>query len=284
MLGLTVGLSAASRSLQDINQSTQTDSGTRALAGAEAGLQYGLTKFDPSLPATSYPFCISSPAPTPVPVPMTTPFPGFNTGSIGYTICREPNKAYAETIGLAKDDVLQVEPSPSIDHAVVMWKGFNSAVEVSVLYYSVAGGYEVQRFAFNSNSTSNAGNNFVRADPGAPCVIAANRSGQFCGDDSYMAGSSCTANTEISLISGTKTAKLIRVRRLYNSGDTAVCGQKIVPLGTLAYASMDIPSLSVIGTATTTGGTTRRVQASITPGVLSGMFDYAIYTEGALTK
>ncbi len=46
LMGLTIGLSMASRSLSDFHQVTIVDQGTKALAAAEAGLQYALNQLN----------------------------------------------------------------------------------------------------------------------------------------------------------------------------------------------------------------------------------------------
>ena len=258
MLGLTVALAAASRSLQDINQVSQTDQGTQALAGAEAALQYGISKYDPSATyldcgAVSY-------------SPAGSTFPGFST-PVQYKICQLNVTSFGQYLALPKDEVYQLNIPSTVNlggggNFNVLWKNDNpSAVEVSVVYQTAGGVLSLKRFAVNGTGyTPSPTNNFSASAGGCAAM---------CGNLGYT---SCTASVPV--LDAAAPAKIVRVRRFYSSGDVAVC----------APVSLSVSNLVVFGTATTTSGTTRRVQASLSAPALPAVFDYALFTEGSLIK
>lgn len=271
MLGLTVALAAASRSLQDINQTSQTDQGTQALAGAEAALQYGVAHYDPSLTYTN---CSSATYSS-----TGTTFPGFSS-PVQYKICQTSVSNSAQYLALPKDEVFQVNIPSTLpggitlagtDYFNVYWKN-SSAVEVSVVYQAAGGNLSLKRFAMNG---------FGFTPPTANNFATATNSCSVCG--SMTGYSSCFNNSTIPAIDTTNAnapAKLLRVRRLYASGDVGVCA---VRSGTTEM-NLGIGNLVVYGLGTTKSGTTRRVQANLSTPALPAVFDYALFTEGFLNK
>lgn len=257
MLGLTVGLSAVSRSVQDVKQTSQTDQGSQALAGAEAALQYGVTQYNP---ATVYGNCGA----TYLDIASSKTFPGFdNTHFLKYQICKAGTTPYGEYIGLAKDDVFQVNIPAGYSGGStfsVSWSNTNSALEISTVSNN-GGTYTLARYAYNGPSVS--GNNFCGTS--GSCVPLTTS----CTSPSGVASSFC-ANS-LSFAPGTPL--LVRVRALYQPTNVWV-----------SAPSLNLDSLVVQGRAETVGGTVRRVQATLAPTALPAVFDYAIYTEGSLTK
>jgi hypothetical protein len=257
MLGLTVGLSAVSRSVQDVKQTSQTDQGSQALAGAEAALQYGVAKY---VSGGVYTDC---PGVSYTPIVESVGFPGFST-LLQYKICKDgPAKNYGEYLGLLKDEVFQVNLPPNYNGSGgfdVYWQS-PASIEVSAVTKDASGNYLLARYAYNSTAS---GNNFSSGSLGTPSCGPA-------GTYNYHSG------TLVFAAPTNPGPVLIRVRALYGSTNIGIC-----PVGTSASFAQD--SLVVQGKATTTGNTTRRVQASIVPTALPAIFDYAIFAEGSLTK
>lgn len=272
MLGLTVALAAASMSLQNINQTTQTDQGTQALTGAEAALQFGVANYNPS---NGYLDC-TDPASN-----YTDIGTGISdTASLGfsklqYKICKEGSTAYGEYLSLPKDEVFQVNVPQTVtpgtsDKFNVGWKNNNSAVEVSVVYKnSTTNALSLRRFAVNGDGfTPNPANNFSASSP-SPCANT-------CGQTSYGSTSSCyTAIPATDSNNSNAPAQFIRVRRLYSSGDAVVC---------LPGKDLQVSKLVVYGVAKTKSGAVRRVKADLSAPAMPAIFDYAIFTEGFLSK
>lgn len=283
LLGLTVALATVSSSLKNIKQTSQTDSGSKALAGAESALEVGISKITPS--GVYSPCALGE-------VDLHT-FPGFDPTknspgnySGSYSICTNSNR-YITFPGLQLDDVAVVDgnrinringPQRSFS---VGWQGANSAVEITALYKNSSGSFILDRYAVNSNGYS-PGNNFassVAGNSANTCVVTSGP-GQ-CGDNSYAtATTSCFNGIPMTKNSNSYDIQVLRVRRLYNGGSVIVCTKG--PGNSASDLGAQI--INVTGTATTLDNTTRRVQATQIPSGLSGIFDYAIFTEGALTK
>jgi hypothetical protein len=274
LLGLTIALGAVSSSLKNVKQTTQTDSGTKALAGAESALEYGISQIDPLL---GYSTCANGT------VPLTN-FPGFLASSQGnYSICSN-QRSFLEYPNLTVNDVAVIDGSridittPNRTLAVV-WAGAQSAVEISALYVNNVGNFSFDRHAVNYLGFAGGGNNFsspnVLGVPN-PCIVPTGINQ--CGYASYT-DTSCF-NVVPTKKPGSYDLKLLRVRRLYSDGPVLICAKS--PGN--SEANLGAQQIIIEGWATTTDNTTRRVQATQVPSGLSGIFDYAIFTEGALIK
>lgn len=259
LMGLTVGLSTASRSLSDLKQITYVDAGTKAFAAAEAALQYGLSNIGSYSAST----CTTEQA---VPLSIT------GIKALTYRICSS-NRDYAATL-VPKDGVfeLSVEGIPaSIRSFDLVWSNPGAALEGII----VRNDYSVERYAVRGGS--GPVNNGFQTTPiaGASCVDRSER--HLCADDTFNDGYCYRGIPHMST-----GDQFIRVKALYAETKIAICAND----GSNGWGNglEQDQILDVIVTATTDNGTVRRLQAVRTPAALPGIFDYAVYSRGQIIK
>lgn len=259
MLAMVGGLSVASRSLSDLKQVTYVDSGTRALAAAEAGLQYAFAN------ACSGGSCT-------VGSQTITGLTLSGISSVTYQVSSVTKNSLAVP-NVAQDDVVDVDMSGNhgnLKYFDVSWKGTGS-VEIEV----VDSDNTLRRYAYNANGQTKS-NGFADGLPGSDCTT-----GSYCTDSSFT---SCTGLGTICYKpdcgNGNITANLVRIKPLYGSTDIRLCGRAS---GNSQW-NLDLQYYSIIATATTTNGTVRRLQADYYPSALPALFDNVIYTGGSISK
>lgn len=260
LLGLAASLSLASRSLSDLRQAIYVDSGIKALAAAEAGLQYASTLAGAD--------CLSHEL-------VNTQSPVLSLSgvkSVSYTTCTV-TKTTITVPSVAVDDVVQVDltgASANLKGMDVSWLG-DASVEIEVLDSDDT----LRRYAYNAVG-QNRNNGFAAAIPGSNCTS---------GCDASFAIGSCTGPSEICYKPdcgvGNVKAQLVRVKPLYQSAPINICaraagGSGVTSFGTQYYL--------VTVTATTLNGTVRRIQADRYPPGLPAIFDNVLSSGGSLAK
>lgn len=131
LLGLTVGLSVMSRTLQDLKSSTTSDQSSRAFSAAEAGVETALSS-------------------------LTSGSTNINGITVNYNVVSMPN-SYIATI--PKDEVGQIDLTGSSGQVAISWTlpsedpGCPSAaLELSFYTYnSTSETYGVKKYAYNPN-------------------------------------------------------------------------------------------------------------------------------------
>lgn len=277
LLGLTVGVSVATRSLSDLRQATVADQGTKALAAAEAAAQFGLSQ------VTSGAISL----PDPGECRNVTAVTGLSLGGIAaddsdvtktgltYQVCSS-QLGYAGLANVVQGDVFQVDlsqiNSANVKKLTVLWKNPNAAVEIVKLSKS-GSGYTVARYPYNGTAiTSYATNNsFAPAMNGSFCVSAT------CGDASYNSGS-CTGVGEFDFDKNNDV--LLRVRPVYASTDVAICGASAGN----SPERLDVKSFSVTGVARTTGNVVKKIQITQLDSTIPTLFDNVFFSGGSIAK
>jgi hypothetical protein len=259
MLGLTATLSVASRSLSDLKQVSYVDTGTKAFAGAEAGLQFALNDFttnnDTSTCAT--PRTLS---------PTDLNVPGIN--HIDYSICSN-NSDYLSVHDVGQDEVVQADfpiTNPNnVESFDILWSNNNAAVEVIMVDKNDV----VTRSIYNGQSilARASANSFSDSVAAAGCLV------NNC-NDTFFTGGSCASGVPYS------HTKLIRVRPIYGASGVAVCAKAHGH----SPGRMDNQVYTFTVTATTTNNSKASVQAIRQSPALPSIFDHAIYTRGNLVK
>lgn len=269
LMGLTVGLSVASRSLADLKQVSNVDSGTKAFAGAEAGLQYGLTVLNSGQLSTSGS------------IPTNDLPSGFT--SITYTIAPNTDNAMSYFSAINSNDVIQLDLSTvtaSTSGADILWSNPDAAMEIIV----VDSNNRLTRYIYNPQYTGlNPNPTFTNSNPAAGCVNV-----NCTVSAAFAASGRCTAPDatglwSIPVQSSVGAYKLMRVKPLINgtgTTDIAVCGRttdRTPPdLGGINY--------TVTAVATTTNNTQKKLQVLKFPPALPSLFDYVIFSRGAVSK
>lgn len=151
LLGMSVGLSVMSRSLQDLKSTTTSDQSSRAFSAAEAGLEVALAT---DLSATSGNVTI-------------------NNVNVHYDVVATPNTF---TATITKDDVGQIELAGNTNPITISWGDAGSgcnladngdpAMELNLYTYNVGSQvYGLKKYAYNPYNCS--GNDFSVAGAGS---------------------------------------------------------------------------------------------------------------------
>lgn len=254
LLGLTVGMSAASRSLSDLKQATFVETGTKALAGAEAGIEYTLSRLNAGAitpPATG---CSGT---TDIRSAM-----GLSSGftAITYRLCTDVTDYYYKSL-LGVDDVYDLDVSGlfpaggNVNGFRVHWSSANGAVEVNYL----DGGYAIKRYAVNGSSVPAGQNNFSTGVSGN--------------------GGCGPAGGSYFDITGLTNGLLIRVKSLGVASDISIC-----PLNGTTILVQKVPTSRVEVTTTTTGGTVKRLSSQKSTNGLPSALDNALFSGGNISQ
>lgn len=263
VLGLTLGLSVASRSLSDLRQASTVDFGLKALAAAESGVEFGLSRLtlNGSLAincGTSYDLVANN--------DITFP-PELGISSLTYEIC-ESGDTFAKSNGAVnKDDVFQVNFPGYTGNVSVYLIGDVEGVQINSL--SLNGGvYSVSRFAYK-NGASLPGSNFSPAlawSPSCdPTFDALSGSAKFRADSVSLTNAVLLRVTPLGGLTGAKANVL-------------VCPNAPSPVIPPQY-------YDVTATATTANGTIKKVTVKRNiAGTLPGIFDSVLFSGGDINK
>lgn len=276
LFGLTVSLSVASRSLSDLRQVTVVDQGTKALAAAEAGVEYALYAFNQ---LNSGPNCGPSQA---------LPVAGLslaNITGVTYNICTN-TADFGIYQSVSQDDVVQVYiggQQANVKGFRVLWKNPNASIEI----IKINDNNGMVRYPYNSMGTDPAylakvsGNSFAPSVAGSQCYRDGNNASP-CGDSSYNNSTSSCAGYwgEIPYSKNNPGDQYLRIKPLYGSSDIVVCSD---PAGG-SSGRLQLQYVQVTAIATSSGGVTKKVQTTQVANFLPAIFDNVIYSGGSLTK
>lgn len=261
VLGLTVGMSVASRSLSDLKQASYVDFGTKALAAAEAGAEYGLNQITISPPASG---CVNSGnlVATGQPLDILGTNPALDIKSVTVDMCKSSSGYVNESV--AAEDVMQVDmTSGAAGNFYVLWENTAQAVEVTAIYSD----YSIRRFAFNSGSPTSApwnNNNFTNVNTAPGSISNCPTSGL-----NYQSPAISTAANPYLM--------QLRVKPLGGTATIQVC--------TDIAGGVEAQSYNVVSTAETNNNVVKKIQVTKDIyGNLPAIFDNVIYSGGSLIK
>lgn len=245
LMGLTVALSSASRSLSDLKQVSYVDFGTKALAAAEAGLQYGLNQLSGE---------------------------GSNTGSISVSGVNVNYQVDTSTENVVVTPVMGIDSVVQLDLSTV-----NSNTKFFDIFWQGAGQIEaivldknnsIRRFAFNAYGNSGHGFSSSYA------ISDVSNCPSSCNGSSYQ---SCTG----AMVDFQSNDKLLRIKTLTNPTPILVCALNAGK----SRIDIAAPVTTVTATATTANGTVKKVQVVKTPAVVPAIFDYVLFSNsGGISK
>src|SRR5574340_490595 len=187
MLALVGGMSVASRSLSDLRQVSYVDSGTRALAAAETGLQFAFADIK------NWPTDCNT-AKT-VPVVLT----GVKTqaqGGVSYNVCGVTKNSITVP-NVQKDDILQIDftaVNPNLNAFDISWRG-GASLEIEVIDKDSGGIYHLRRYGYNPYGQTRD-NGFADGLPGSSCVVSG-RPASVCDNTFGGVGDNCTGYGEV---------------------------------------------------------------------------------------
>lgn len=241
LLGLSVGLSVMSRTLQDLKSTTTSDQSSRAFTAAEAGIEAALnTNSSGSVTVNN--------------IPVT------------YTVTPQSANSYSTSGAIGKDDVAQIDLGtnyPAGNTINIYWSSRDNvseipscdtvtpdnspaALEVSLyIYNSVAGTYSMKKYAYNP----------------AGCAI----------DDSFTSSTSGPIGTggfysQVTTLSVDQYTRFVRFRPLYHAATIKVTG-----------TSFPSQASQITSYATTSGQVSRAVQITKVNSSLPPIFDYVLF-------
>lgn len=275
LLGLTISLSVATRSISDLRQATVVDQGTKALAAAEAGVQFALNVLSSGGTINSCPAPAVSAQLSLAGIKPYNADP--NLAGVSYTLCSNTVN-YGIYPSVAQDDVVQVNIAgqpQNVKGFQVLWKNPNAAVEI----IKISNTNGLTRYFYNGPNVV-AANNFPAASPGSSCYRPATDTSP-CGDSSFNnSTSSCAGYYSEIPYSKSGGDTYLRVKSLYASSDIVVCSD---PAGG-SSGRLSLQYSLVTAIATTSSGLTRKVQTSQISNFLPAVFDNVFYSGGSLTK
>lgn len=272
VIGLTIGLSVATRSTTDIRIATQHAYSQKAFSAAEAGIEDALRR-DLGLVTVAGGKISSAPG-----------------GDAAYEVkvtAQGGGQTFATSTSVAQDDVAQIVLTPPSSPAPtglwIYWINENdkserdplatpsvpgASLEITEVYLDGAE-YKVKKYAVNPtcDTTSETGetNGFDPVNPdNLQCSSASNNVG----------GRTYRNRVAITLQAN---SRLLRFRPLYNK--TSVAVQVKSP----ANATLPIQSYLIESTGIA-GDVSRKLQVSRSLEALPSIFDYAIYSGTSLTK
>jgi hypothetical protein len=254
LIGMTVGLSIASRSLKSIQNSGDLDQSNRAFSAAEAGIERVLRLGSTCTSGDCLTNTTIGDAKVSVVAEPTsgTPGAGFGNNSV------------------AQDDVFQIvlDGNPGSRAMSVCWGEPNSiaaALVVSVIYEN-GGTISMKKVAIDGNGGRRAQNGFQ-----APSVSSGPTTNVSCNGGSQVGIKTYGQKSDINLsgIPGTAILRLARARVMY-AGNQQIA---IIPVGGWA-----LPAQGTYFTSTAVVGDKQRtVRVFRSTPQLPAIFDYALF-------
>lgn len=265
-VGLGVGLSIISRSLIDISTSTKAEQSSRAFSVAEAGIEKALRG---DLSGVSFTENQSQ-----ANVYQSDPLP-YSGQALEYPSVGKEEVAQFWLANPANTPPTSYYTQPSID---LYWGTPNlsdpdeqAAIEVTV-YYLSGGVYLAQRFFYDPNASRITTNGFDPPNSCSDSLAPINTS----------SGVNRTFYCKTTLnLTGLATLELIRARLLYTSVSQPIALQ---PLGGCGQACSLPPQARLFTSTGSSGDTQRTIQVFKLDQVVPFYFDYAIFSQGDITK
>lgn len=249
VVGLTLGLSIASRSLSNIQQSAELEETNRAFSAAEAGVEEALYALETTGSAVS----------------AITPTPLAEVGSeYSYEVVEGGGgNELVLAAPLEKDQVVQVDASNMSGGITVYWvedlsaqdaDGNRASLMLTLISQEPSGDYEVLREAYN------------------PFEEAAVRDNGFTVGTSVsesVGGKTFAERTAVIPLPGVGTSKILRIHAMYNGIPNTI--------GLKADTSNFPSQYHTITSTGSAGETTRVVQVTRSKPALPVLFDYTLF-------
>lgn len=246
VIGLTIGLSIASRSISGLQQTGTFEASNRAFSAAEAGIEQALQQLKTATPIPG----------VPIPTAMTTLTE--NKSSFNYSV--EPlgsGTAAYQVDGVLKDDSVEVKLSGGNGGLGLYWNLPQDPVAlVANFVYPQAGSYSIKTFALVCGSSAASYGGFEQIPVG-----------------SYTIGSSiyrCLKNFTNADIPNNVSA--LRLKVLCTSCSSVNLAAQ--PTGSTVFP----PQSYLVRSVGDAAGTQRTVEATETLQSLPAIFDYTIFS------
>lgn len=273
VVSLAIGLSVAARNLTNLRISTQTEISQRAFYAAEYGIEDKLYALQQG--GTCAGTCVSTFTPT--------------SGGITANVTVTTQNSIQKSVALGDIAQLNLLPTPSCPGAVpctirIGWVSNSNASETSnpasleITEICNSGGFKQTRF-YVQGSSSHIGENLP--SPTAwyiqpTSLICASTPVSYTYAAQAASGQAYTKYVDIPMLSG---AYLMRIRPLYNNTTIFVPTNTNVSLPNQAY------QITSTNATDNTNGVTRKIQVSkSTLPQLPAVFDFALYSDGAISK
>lgn len=256
LLGLTVGLSVTSRTIQDLKQSSMTDQSSRAFTAAEAGLENALSR---ELNAGDANITIN---------PNLSDF----SGTVSYDVSGVGGASYAVD-SIVKDDVVTVRLDNYTGTSVDIWWTAAGTSEVSSGCTEGATSAALEMTMYYLNGTSYGSTKQTYNPPGCGTLLSAinnfSNAGT-SGDPKYISNANFSWASVSPALPNPIIKGMLRLRPIYRNASIL-----IKPTGS---ASLPQQGFVVTSTAQTTGGVSRSVQIASSSAGLAPIFDYVLYS------
>lgn len=252
LLALTVGLSVATRTLQDLKETAVSDQSSRAFAAAEAGIEEALRQDLSNLITAGGTGN------------LTSQFSGFNDVSYQVSASGGGGGGFVSKGKVAKNDVFQVnlenaDGSLYSGDLNVYWKasGENDASLVLAFVTQTGATYGISKYAYNSINRSNG---FTAGTCSGAYTLNINAKSY-----TFDCGITVPVNN----------SKILRMKPFYE--DTTIA---VVPGGS---GSLPSQTYTIRSEAETDGGVKRVIEVTKSIPALPPIFDYVLFS-GSTTE
>jgi hypothetical protein len=250
VVGLTVGLSIATRTITDLRISTQTEESQKAFSAAEAGIEDALRReLSGGLTVTG------------------TFGTGATQSTYTTTVASISGATFVVDKPVEKDDVAQICikvaticPTASVPTSVnIYWVKQGGELPASLeiaQVYETGGNFQIAKDSFNDPTMTPLPSNGFRNDPSH---------GSFT-----LPGGGPTFSNKVTITLSSEP-RILRIRPFYNA--TTIAVEVALPVGTT------LPTQSYKITSTgTTGQITRKIEVTKSLDALPPIFDYVLYS------
>ncbi len=260
VVGLTVGLSIAGRSLQNIKQTGEIEETSRAYSAAEAGVEEALLQLQQG---------------TPIP---TVPASSLTGGGQIVNVTSQniqPDASNPYIVELAKDDVVQLDLDDGTGASTVyatdtsvQWECLatdgsqDPALVMTQIYRGTDGSYKVKKYAFDSIDVRRSLNGFAE-------VGSVGTDYSFSRDTS---NSTCTVTITYQDPPDSPQPLVLRIRAMYYDTKLEITGTDLPVQGT------EVTSVGQSGEAE------RAVKVVRSKPALPAIFDFTLFSGGDIIK
>lgn len=246
VIGLTIGLSVASRSVTGIKQTSSFEASNRAFSAAEAGIEEALQKLRTVTPGN----------------PLPTGSQNLSGSNFNYQTTSVGGGSAYQVDGVLKDDTVEVKlvsggPTSSIN---VYWtKPVDPTAIVSAIIINNSGSYSLKKAATYCGGSRGPFAGFTDVTPGTYTISSSTYN--------------CLTNIPIPANASALRLRLMCV--LCNSANLAVVAQGNLPSGDVYQLPPQSYLIRSVGSA---AGTQRTVEVIESLPSLPSIFDYVLFS------
>lgn len=249
VVGLTIGLSVASRTITGLKQEASLEATNRAFSAAEAGIEEALSKLRQLTPGAPFPTGLLTPAGIPL-----------EGGSSLYQIEQTGGGGSAyQVTGLSKDDTVEIKLDGSVGQLQIQWTTPSSSAHTALGIFTVtADGAIGEKYGLVCNETDEGiFRGFLRVDP-------------------------CLKNFSFG---NTPSRVLLRARFMCDPSESSCTSTASTDLTIQPGSGYSLPAQSYkVSSTGSAAGTERSVEVSESLPSLPAIFDFVLFSKTTLQQ